>query len=62
MVKRKKGGEKMKVKVELDGYEMRRLFGDEVEKKAKLFAQNIIDRYCNGEYLPEEFTEEFTEE
>jgi hypothetical protein len=44
----------MKVTVELDGYEMGRLFGKEKEKKAQLFAQNIIDRYCNGEYLCED--------
>ena len=41
----------MKVIVKLDGYEMKRLFPKKTLKMARLFAQNIIDRYCNGEYL-----------
>jgi hypothetical protein len=44
----------MKVEIELDSYEMRRLFPEDTLQKAKEFAQNIIDRYCNGEYLLEE--------
>jgi len=44
----------MKVIVELDGYEMHRLFPKNTLKKAKLFAQDIIDRYCSGEYLDED--------
>jgi len=48
----------MKIKVELDGYEMERLFPKNTEKKAKLFAQDIINRYCNSEYLDEERLEE----
>ena len=44
----------MKVIVALDGYEMKRLFKNNTVKMAKLFAQNIIDRYCSGEYLCED--------
>jgi len=46
---------KMKVFVELDSYEMKRLFPAKTIKRAKLFAQNIIDRYGNEEYITEEF-------
>jgi len=52
----------MKVKVELDGYEMRRLFPKNTLKKARLFAQDIIDRYCNGEYLSEDKLDELSHE
>jgi len=44
----------MNVKINLDKYEMGRLFPKNTLKKAKRFAQDIIDRYCNCEYLDEE--------
>lgn len=44
----------MKVTVELAFYEMKKLFLKETPTKAALFAKNIIDRYCNGEYLCED--------
>ncbi len=55
---KKNKGDKMKIQVDLDGYEMKRLFAKATKKKAKLFAQDIIDRYCSGEYLDEERLEE----